>query len=162
MPVSATEGKDIIKEWFSRQDIKTIVDVGAGAGTYPDLLGDKYEWIGIEAFEPYIKEYNLEDKYDKLILDDVRDIELPKGDCIIFGDVLEHMSKEDASKLLERAERFFEHIVVSIPLGYWPQGAVNGNEYEVHHAEWSPREAGEFFNHFAIKERIGHIGVYIK
>lgn len=46
MPVSSKEGKDIIKNWFKKQtDIKTIVDLGPGKGSYPKLLGvDKYIW----------------------------------------------------------------------------------------------------------------------
>lgn len=163
MPVSALEGKDIIKEWFeSQSDIKTILDVGCGVGTYPDLLGKKYTWIGIEVFKPYIEKYKLKDKYDQLIIGDVLEVDLPEADCVIFGDVIEHLERYQAEILMDIARNKYNHIVVSIPLGPWPQGAVNGNVYETHRYEWTSRESELFFNDFHIKKSVGHIGVYIK
>jgi len=163
MPISAIEGKKQIKEWVeSREDIKTIVDVGPGEGTYYNLLGKDYEWIGVEAFQPYVEEYKLRDKYDKIIVADVNDIDLPEGDLIIFGDVLEHMSKEQAVLLLDRASKY-KHVIASVPIGEWPQGAVNDNEYEIHRATWFMRELEtDLFKDFDIKFKEGAIGVFIR
>jgi len=160
MPCSALEGKEFIKQWFDKQGIEIVLDVGVGQGTYRDLLGDKYKWIGIEVFAPYVEMFGLNKKYDQLIIGDVRIIELPDADCIICGDILEHMLKEDVIKFLEKTKKF-KHMVVSLPLGSWPQGEVNGNSYETHLSEWTMREAEEIFN-FPIKRQEGHMGIFIR
>jgi SAM-dependent methyltransferase len=79
---SSPNGKKEIKEWIEKQtDIKTIVDVGPGKGTYAKLLGNKYNWIGIEAWKPYVEKYNLSNLYKEIIISDIKDIrEFPKAD----------------------------------------------------------------------------------
>jgi hypothetical protein len=160
MPTSSPAGKDFIKSWINRQpDIRTILDVGAGEGTYSHLLGRNYKLIAVEVFQPYIDQFNLHDKYDQVILGDIRTLTLPHADCVIFGDVLEHMTEDDARKLINLP---YPHMVVSLPLGHWPQGAVNGNDYETHVTEWSAPKAEDFFAHFPIRRTQDGMGIYIK
>lgn len=163
MPESAPEGKEKIKEWFlNHSDIKTIVDFGVGVGTYRDLLGDQYHWIGIEGFEPYIEQYDLKSKYNEIINKDLKDIEFPSGDCAIFGDVLEHLNEDEMRTVLQKAKDTYKHIIVSVPLGCWPQGAVNGNEMECHRMEFTENKFNETFGDFSIRFQEGQIGIAIK
>ena len=137
MPVSSPLGKDIIKGWFGTQkDILKIVDVGCGEGTYKKLLGDKYYWIGVEIWKDYIKKYNLKSLYNEIIEGDIREIPLPDADCIIFGDVIEHLPRIDALKLLGQSVEKYKHLVLSIPIGKYEQGAIEGNPNEEHKATW--------------------------
>jgi 2-polyprenyl-3-methyl-5-hydroxy-6-metoxy-1,4-benzoquinol methylase len=83
-----------------------ILDVGAGIGTYSGLLREK-GYINIdcvEAFETYVTDYNLIEKYNKVYVGDVTnvDIDFEKYDLIIFGDVLEHINLLDAQNLLSK------------------------------------------------------------
>ncbi len=163
MPCSEHFGKDIIKKWLdSRKDIKTIVDVGPGQGTYPKILGPKYKYTGIEIWAPYIDEFNLHDLYDKLIIADVRYVVWPRGDCVIFGDVLEHLVKEDAIKVLKVAEKKYNHVVISVPIGLYMQGGSHGNKYEAHLSSWEFEELQSLFKDYKVKEKIEHIGIFIK
>lgn len=142
MPGSVKHGKDKIKEWINSKNIKTIVDVGAGSATYPKLLGNKYKYIAIEIWEPYVKQWNLHKYYDEIIIADVssRMMKWPKADCIIFGDVLEHIEKKRAFETLKEASVFYKHVVVSIPLDHYPAEIHYGNEYEAHLSEWGFQE----------------------
>lgn len=146
MPGSSQQGKLIIKKWFEGKNIKTIVDVGCGSGTYPKLLGGEYKWIGVEIFPDYIERFGLKNIYSELIVEDIYTLavekpNLPKADCIIFGDVLEHLEREEAVAVLSKAVITYEHIVVSIPVVDNGWGKVHyGNEREKHVYNWNFEE----------------------
>lgn len=166
---SSPNGKKEIKEWIEKQnDIKTIVDVGPGQGTYAKLLGDKYNWIGIEAWKPYIEKYNLKDLYKEIIISDIKELnEFPKADCIIFGDVLEHLYKFQAIKIIGKAEAIYKHVIISIPLGSLEQGSLENNSFETHLSNWSESDLDEILGnkykkHIMQSEGSFRIGVFIK
>lgn len=138
MPASSPLGKDVIKAWFEKQtDIKTILDVGAGEGTYRKLLGPEYEWIALEVWGEYVDRFGLRDLYNDVIIGDIRSTAVPKTDCVIFGDIIEHLDKKDGKTILEVATSTYKHVVVSIPLGEYEQGAIDGNPHEEHKATWT-------------------------
>lgn len=150
MPSSVIQGKQEIKEWVqSKSDIKKIVDVGAGQATYPKLLGNKYDFTAIEIFADYVEMFDLHSYYKVIILGDVslilRDTlgePYPSGDCIIFGDVLEHMEKQTALRTLKLALKIYKHVIVSIPISdnageIRPGKTHYGNEYEAHISSWT-------------------------
>ena len=151
MPGSRIQGKEEIKEWFSKQKgIRTIVDVGAGSGTYPKLLGPTYIYKAIEIFEPYIKMWGLKDYYSEIIIGDVCDVKWPTGDCIIFGDVLEHIQKDKAKKVLQKALDTFTYVIVSIPVSKYENEIQYGmvhydNQYESHISGWTFLEMKNFY-----------------
>ena len=99
MPYSYPEYKNEIKTHFKEcvsNKIK-ILDVGPGAGTYFDLLSDLgYQIDCIEIWEPYIFQFNLHKKYNKVIVGDIRDFDFSEYDYIIMGDVLEHSTFDEA------------------------------------------------------------------
>lgn len=145
MPSSTDLGKEDILKWFRKQrDIRTILDIGPGSGTYAKLLGPGYRWIGIEVWEPYIEQFNLNELYDEIINEDLRSYNWPEADCIIFGDVIEHLPKEDAMIAIDLAKSY-KHCVISLPVGLWPQGEINGNIFESHVSEWDDYSTREQF-----------------
>lgn len=117
MPNSVKQGKEEIKKFIQEQgDIKTILDIGCGEGTYPKLLGKDYVYLGVEIYEPYVKMFDLTKYYKSITIADVSEVEeFPEADCVIFGDVLEHLEKDKAFKVINNAIKHFKHIIVSIP-----------------------------------------------
>lgn len=165
MPISSPKGKEIIQEWFKEQrDIQSIVDIGAGSGTYPKLLGiRKYKWIAIEIWEPYIKRFLLDRIYDEIIIGDITSIDLPEGDCAILGDVLEHLKKREAIATFKRVDKQFRHVVVSIPIGSKSQYVYMGNEHERHISVWSREELEKLIpDTYLMREFVDPICVFIK
>ena len=142
MGTSLPSGKDQILGWFQdhAQNIATIVDIGAGSGTYINLIKESAnccadaKWIGIEAWQPYVAKFNLADRYDQLINADVRTVDWStlSPTVVIAGDVLEHMSKSDAVNLVDQVLNSAQTMIISIPIRHMPQDAINGNPYEVH------------------------------
>jgi hypothetical protein len=163
MPGSVIFGKKIIDKWLKKQkDIKTIVDIGAGMGNYPKLFGGAYQYIAIEIWAPYIEQYNLHELYKEIIVGDVRHIKLPKGDCAILGDIVEHLPKDDALKVLDRVDKKYKHVIISIPVGGMVQGSSQGNKFEAHLSFWEFQELSNILKHYKVKKQEEYIGVFIK
>jgi hypothetical protein len=123
--------KDYILDKYGRA-VK-ILDIGAGAGSYYDMLSaEGYHNLDcVEAFENYIIDYKLRDKYKKVILGDVTklDIDFDQYDLIILGDVLEHIQLEDAKILLSKMKR--SNVIIGVPFNSH-QGIHFDNTYEIH------------------------------
>ena len=162
MPFSSNEGKDHIKRILGRLKHDTMLDIGPGSGTYAKMFPDA-EWTGVEIHEPYIKQYGLDRLYKNIINEDARTW-TPTGhwDVAVAGDVLEHMEIEEAVALLEKLKSCADTVVVSIPLGYYPQDEYEGNEYEAHVTdEWSDEDVRETFGQPTWCAVDGGMGVYV-
>jgi len=137
MPTSYQLYKDSIKNWILENvslDAK-ILDIGAGCGTYSNLLRDYgYKMDAIEIWEPYIKKYNLKDKYDVVMEMDVLDVYAPtleNYDMCILGDILEHLNIEDGQRLIKDISKHCKYFIVAIPY-QMEQGEHEGNIHETH------------------------------
>lgn len=125
-----TEVAQYLKSSFSQS--ATILDVGAGQGAYYDYLHDYFPNIeAVEVFQPNIVNYNLEGKYKKVYNCDIKDFKYNYYDIIIFGDILEHLTVEEAQTVLDYALDRCKEVVVAVPYQY-EQGSENGNDYEIH------------------------------
>jgi hypothetical protein len=139
MPMSSAEGKGWtrtrVHELAGRHGPLVVLDIGPGVGTYAKLLAGPHvrRMIGLEVWEPYLTTYSLDRFYDELIVGDVRTTALPDVDVVILGDVLEHMSRDDAVAVWERAAAAARQAVyLSVPIVHYPQDEIEGNPYEVH------------------------------
>ncbi len=135
MPISSTEGKSWTRERIRALGAVSVLDVGAGAGTYAKLLADlpTTGLTALEVFEPYVHTYRLRELYDEVLLGDARTTALPPADVVILGDVAEHMERAEAQDLWVRAAMAARRAVyLSIPIVHYPQGALEHNRHEVH------------------------------
>jgi len=143
MPFSDTQGKDWALRAYLRIRPDYVIDVGPGAGTYAKLMRPhhKAHWTGIEAWGPYIAEYQLDTLYDVVHVADATLVHWPRfqnrADLVILGDVLEHMTALDACQLLDCIKTVASNILVSIPVLHLDQGAVYGNPFETHIDHWT-------------------------
>jgi predicted TPR repeat methyltransferase len=146
MPYSSAEGKAAALAWYEEIRPRAVVDIGAGAGTYAHAVRAhsawKGRWTAIEAWEPYVEQFGLNGLYDGVVVADV--CRLPASfyrvDLVIAGDVLEHMPRADAVRLLDRVRMYAGHLIVSVPVLHLDQGAVYGNPYETHVDHWTAEE----------------------
>jgi len=114
-----------------------VLDIGVGAGTYGRVLRELCPGVrltGVEAWAPYVEEFDLHAIYDDLIIADVRHLDvLPRADIVILGDVLEHMAEPDAVAVWAMARVAARKAVyLSIPIIRYPQGHLHGNPFEEH------------------------------
>lgn len=134
MPYSYSKFKrevaDHIVKTISRSE--KILDVGAGSGVYCDLLRHEFDEIhALEIFPAYVEMFNLEGKYTKVHIGDIRDFDISPYKYIIMGDILEHLSYADALSVLDRINNSGKLTMVAVPYLY-EQGTEFGNVHETH------------------------------
>ena len=177
MPFSSDNGKALIDRVIrrlGRSDLK-ILDVGAGSATYFNRYANTLlpksknnKWYAIEIWEPFIEKYKLKDKYDEVFVGPATTVIQSlfyKGfttDVTFVGDVLEHMTKEDAVQLVRALRQMSDITIISIPLGYYPQGEFDGNPYEKHITDnWTHEDVMATFEGICWSGIDGEIGVYV-
>lgn len=150
MPFSDASNTGFVSQFLRLIQPKVILDVGAGAGKYGVLVRQicpSARRVAIEVWHPYVDRFGLRDIYDEVIVQDVKAFELHTNfDVVFFGDVLEHMAKADAIATWERFSTATRYGVISIPIVPYPQGAAEGNPYEVHVVDnWTHDDVMESF-----------------
>ena len=164
MPISSPEGKDWTLSKIRELAPGSLLDVGAGAGTYARLLaGDRPgRLVALEVFEPYVERYGLRELYDEVVLGDARTTELPAADVVVLGDVAEHMTVAEAQDLWRRAGAAARQAVyLSIPIVHYPQGALEHNDHEVHVVDdWDHDKVLAAFDGITDSFRGDVVGVY--
>lgn len=152
MGYSLRGGKPETAEWFKENEsrIDRVLDIGAGSGTYVKLIKEEFDickdsyWVAIEAWQPYIEKFNLVSMYDEVINTDARTLNwnlLGKFSVAIAGDVLEHMTKNEAIELVDKILKNCDTLIISIPIIYMPQDELEGNPFEIHvKPDWSHDE----------------------
>lgn len=126
-------------------DPTVVLDVGVGEGTYSKLLRplDKHDtnWTAVEVFGPYIDRYGLYDHYNHVHQSDIRYYSWPDTyDLGIAGDVLEHLTKEQARQVVSDLQDHCTNVIISVPVLHLDQGTVNGNPAERHIDHWEYQE----------------------
>ena len=123
-----------IKQWIidNFNTSARILDVGAGSGTYYHLLHDTFTNIdGVEVYKQNIIDYDLTNKYNHIYNTNIIDFTYDYYDLIIFGDVLEHLSVEDAQSVLNYAYNKCKNFIVAVPYNS-KQDKIDNNVYEIH------------------------------
>ena len=109
-----------------------VLDVGAGCGTYWNLLHKYFATIDcVEVFKPNIDKYRLKEKYHRVYNIDIRHFKYDKYDIIIFGDIIEHLDINEAQEVLKYAYNKCKEMIVAVPYEL-EQDEVEGNVYEIH------------------------------
>jgi predicted TPR repeat methyltransferase len=146
MGISSKQGKLETAQWVSdnKATINSILDIGAGSGTYYKLLSSikPFKWYAIEAWKNYIDEFNLNSMYEVIYNEDVRNFQWGDHyDLVIAGDILEHMTKQEAEMLVDKILNYSKNLIISIPITHMPQEAINNNPYEYHvKDDWTHNE----------------------
>lgn len=162
MPFSSNNGKGHIQRIVNKIKPKTGLDIGCGCGTYANLFPN-LEWTGVEIWEPYIERYELLELYPHFYNMDARKFEPPQSyDIAFLGDVLEHMTAEEGRALFNKVKSSATTVIISIPLGYCPQGEWEGNPHEEHVTDhWTVDDFHSVFGMSDWHAVDGYIGVFV-
>jgi cyclopropane fatty-acyl-phospholipid synthase-like methyltransferase len=165
MPGSLDEGKDLSLEWVRKINPERILDIGAGWGTYARLIRNNGIDViidGIEVWQPYVAKYQLNLWYNKLYNVDARNWEDFDYDLVIMGDVLEHMTKEEAVAIWDKVSKNAKAAIISIPIIHYPQGEYEGNPYEEHvKDDWTTDEVLNTFDNITEFMEYESVGVFL-
>jgi hypothetical protein len=145
----------------------SILDIGIGFGKWGFLCREYLEgWYdrvfpnqwqikidGIEIYKPYTELIWNEKIYDKIYLGDAFKVieNLPDYDLIIASDIIEHLEKEKAQKLIEYCiKKSNKMTILNIPLGknWLNNKVVGGNQYNKHLSVWEIEEIKNYIQKF--------------
>lgn len=164
MPISSPEGKSEFIHFIDKYKPESILDIGAGKGSYGILVRIAHEpkiLDAVEIWHPYVEEFNIKSIYNNVFEEDIRQFNNFNYDLVIFGDVLEHMMKEEAISIWNKAISQAKYAIISIPIGYHPQGCVHDNPYEEHIVDsWTPMQVFDSFPYIYKHEVYNTVGVF--
>ena len=139
---------------------RTVLDVGKGFGKYGFLIHEQVgipmserpdpsrtlseqSRVAIDAVEiqPDYLFPHLEHIYRRVFLGDIVDLysDLHGYDTILMADVIEHLEKPNALRVLTH---FLDHgasVVIATPKRFFSQSHY-GSEWEAHRSHWTPRD----------------------
>jgi hypothetical protein len=154
LPVSDPNNITPIINAVLRLHPKSVCDLGIGFGKYGVLLREyldiepgrlkREDWktfiLGFEAFAEY-QNPNWQQYTGVLTWDfTLTPYQVKDFDVVLMVDSLEHIDKVKGMDFLLQIIQQNKNVIVSCPDGDYPQGAVNGNEYERHRAVWLARD----------------------
>jgi hypothetical protein len=144
------------------QNPASLLDIGVGFGKWGHLFREyldvmagrvlKDQWQkridGVEIFEPYISVHQR-NLYDRIYLGDICELvdTLPDYDMIFSSDVIEHIEKSAARRLIEKLQAKTRRLLLIIPRGEaWlhSQGPMYGNKDEAHVSSWDHDDLAGF------------------
>lgn len=130
----------IIKQFLPRGSLK-VLDLGCGVGAAAEVLNKSkiHHFVGVDIYEPYLKICERRGFYKKVIKADLRKINFDKKsfDVVILFQVIEHLHKKDAKKLIRKAVSLAtKAVLISAPNGHCNQEVYDGNIYNQHKSTW--------------------------
>jgi hypothetical protein len=144
------DGIDVIFNGVLETPDVNVLDIGAGTGKWGKLLKGKVKSVdGVEVWTANIINHRLADHYDNIFSVNMLDFDYSKKkyDVMILGDVLEHLTYENALKFMKEAVKHVARIYLSIPISLCVQdGNRLGNPFESHLYQWTDEELQKLFN----------------
>ena len=123
-------------------DCETVIDVGAGLRPFQWYTPKRH--ICVEPYEPYCERLRAAG-FEVVTETAVVALAHLTADAIYMLDVIEHMTKEDATAVIELALKAAKRqVVVYTPHGFMPQEVdhwgLGGHFWQKHRSGWLPRE----------------------
>ena len=123
---------------------ETVLDLGCGWGSNSPLEGMPLSYtLGVDIFEPYLKECRLKQLHSDYIRADIREVEFKDSsfDAVLMLEVLEHFNKEEGRRLLDKCARWARRkVIISTPNGYIRLDEFDDNPFQKHISGWSLEE----------------------
>jgi SAM-dependent methyltransferase len=125
------------------EDCESVLDLGCGPSSPSQYCSNIKYSVGVEAFKPYLEKAKKLKTHSEFIAKKIEEVDFPPKsfDAVIMLEVLEHLSKEAANKILLKSEKWArKKIIVSSPNGFWSQGIVDNNVLQKHLSGWTIEE----------------------
>jgi len=133
-------------------NIKTVLDLGCGDGTFTKDISFKENWqiTGVELYSGAIDQARKSRVYKEVIKADVTKVSQSilnqKFDLVLSSQVIEHLNKEVGEECLKKWEKLTrKKIIITTPVGFIEFDRVEKrgkekNKLQNHLSGWSPEE----------------------
>jgi hypothetical protein len=139
----------LFERWnlYPTGQIKTVLDVGCGLSLKSQYL-DADVRVGVEIHRPFIERIDASVPYAVVNASalDLERLFLPRSfDLVLVLDLVEHLDKADALRVIEMAEAIARvAVIIETPRGFVPQDIDiwqgGGDQYQTHRSGWQPEE----------------------
>ncbi len=151
MPYSSPIFDEKVEEVLKFLRPRNLLDIGAGAGKYGEIVKkfDKgIKTVALEIEKDYIKKFELKKIYDEVWNIPANELMKPnyyekEFDVILMGDVIEHMKKSEGIDLINFLIYRSKWIIIKFPHKYL-QNSVEGYNSEAHISVWSDKDFENF------------------
>lgn len=137
--------------WIMRYQLgenNKVLDIGCGDGSLMTKVNSdkKYEIVGVDLYKPSLEKAKRSGVYERLILKDIRKVKFKNKsfDVILASQVIEHLDKNDALKLINKFENMARHrVILTTPKGFVEFDAFEDedhNELQEHKSGWEIKE----------------------
>lgn len=124
--------------WFFVHRAKTILDVGCGINSPINYFVTSEQHLDGLDKSPIDLEQSDKRRYRKLICGDIQDFQATETyDVITALDFIEHVTKEDGVKILDKMELMGRRVILVTPNGFIPQVGTAQNPFQEHRSGWS-------------------------
>lgn len=139
--------KNNIAKLFNLPKVESVLDVACGLSLKSKYIEADIR-VGVDIYSEYFKHIEATVPY-VVIKGDVRKLEemfIPKSfDVVIALDIVEHLTKEEALKLIAECEKIAKiAVIIETPEGYIPQNldilGHGGHEWQTHRCGWEVQE----------------------
>lgn len=130
---------------------KSVLDLGCGFGRWGHIIrsevdngGNEAFLVGCDVFRECFKKMGIHSPYDEMVVCDLRFLPFREkcADFVVACEVIEHMEKCDGADFLKDLDRIAcEQVIVSTPYGFFEQGLIRENVFEVHRSGWLPENS---------------------
>jgi hypothetical protein len=164
MPTSEHWQIPWVMDLVTRENPRTVLDVGAGFGKYGVLTREFVEPERLDAIDVNEPRFAV---YDHLYQGDLRGIDelLPadhdRYDLALFIEAIEHFEKDEGWRILDSLCRHARHVLVSTPWGFRPQ-EIPGQPFETHRSGWYPWQFRKRYHVHATRIFPGHLSRHLR
>ncbi|MCL4321317.1 MAG: class I SAM-dependent methyltransferase [Deltaproteobacteria bacterium] len=117
------------------KDCKSVLDLGCGSESPIKYCKNVEYSVGVEAFKPDLEKSKLLRIHSKYINENILNIDFEEDsfDAVMIMDVIEHLNKEDAIKMIKRADKWArKKIIITTPNGFYPAYGDHKNILQTH------------------------------
>ncbi len=124
-------------------DCDSVLDLGCGRHSMAAAVSRSTRTVGVEFFKPHFDEAVRSGRHTEYLNADITKVDFPDRsfDAVVLLDVLEHLPKEEGTRLLEKMQRWARRkVVVFTPNGFLEQDEFDENPLMAHQSGWETRE----------------------
>lgn len=131
-------------------DAESVLDIGCGIGDYLKYTHPRQRVVGVEPHAPYIEKAREVAPWAEFVNTDALQFlarNEEQFDCVLLIDVIEHLTEEDAVRMVHLAQRLARRMLFAqIPIGFHPQERdvwnLGGDYWQTHRSTWDEGNIG--------------------